>query len=295
MREVIGHQINRDACTDCGLCVEICPSTVYRWVGPRVEVDADRERLCGWCGQCMSICPTEAVIVEGFAYADFPAISERRADYQGLRELMRARRTCRRFNDDPISQEVLEKVLEAARTAPMGMPPSDVEVVVINGREKVQELVPEVARQMDELAKMLKSWIGRLIVRRMVGRDMFPELVKFFWQYAVPAAEQYRATGTDTFAWKCHALLLFHADRRGLCPQVDCDIACTYAMLAAEALGLGTGWNGMLQGAVDEAKEWKQRLGIPERNKVYAALTLGYPAHKWVRGAPWRFKSVRWV
>ena len=289
------HQINYETCTNCGLCVDICPSLVYRWLAERVEVDPANESLCGWCAQCMSICPTEAVTVQGFAYGDFAPLAQDTADYEPLLALMRARRTCRRFTDEPIPQEALERILEAARTAPMGMPPSIVEVVVINGRDKVQELIPELVRQTEWLGKALKNPLWRLILRRMVGRDMWPEFHKFASQYMEPMVKWYKEKGVDAFAWNCHAVLLFHAHRGGLCPQTDCDIACAYAMLAGEALGLGTGWNGMLQGGVDQSKQWKQRLGIPERNKVYAALTLGYPAHKWARGSPWKFKSVRWL
>ncbi len=291
---MVAHEINQEACKQCGLCVEICPSMVYHSGAGLVQVNPAYEPLCAVCGQCMAICPTQAVTVEGLNYADFPPLSRQPAAYEALLELMRARRTCRRFTDEPIPREVLDKVIEAAQTAPMAIPPSPVEVVVLNGREKVQEMVPEVVRQTEQLGKALKSRIGRMIVRRMVGRDMWASFYKFAMLFMEPMLAEYRKSGADMFSWHCHAVLFFHADRRGLSPQIDCDIACAYAMLAAESLGLGTGWNGMLQGTLDESKVWRERLGVPARNRIYAALTLGYPARQWERGAPWRFKSVRW-
>lgn len=53
---------------------------------------------------------------------------------------------------------------------------------------------------------------------------------------------------------------------------VDCSIACSYMMLAAHDVGLGTCWLGNFQ--QDAAREI---LGVPEDWEIVALLTLGYP------------------
>ncbi|MHA1467143.1 MAG: nitroreductase family protein [Promethearchaeota archaeon] len=64
----------------------------------------------------------------------------------------------------------------------------------------------------------------------------------------------------------------------------DAGIALTYGMLAAESLGLGTCWIGMVQGAVSANRDILKILGI--RGYVLGAFTLGFPAVKYRRTVP---------
>ena len=64
----------------------------------------------------------------------------------------------------------------------------------------------------------------------------------------------------------------------------DAGIALTYGMLAAESLGLGTCWIGMLQGAIPMNRDILNILGI--KGHVLGAFTLGFPAVKYRRTVP---------
>lgn len=48
---LVGVKLNRDACTDCGACLRVCPMDIQR-VG-------DRECIC--CGKCVSVCPSSVI------------------------------------------------------------------------------------------------------------------------------------------------------------------------------------------------------------------------------------------
>ena len=52
---MLGVKIDKDKCTDCGLCISACKMDV-RKVG-------DHE--CIQCGECMSVCPTKAIVWKG--------------------------------------------------------------------------------------------------------------------------------------------------------------------------------------------------------------------------------------
>lgn len=52
---MLGVKIDKDKCTDCGLCISACKMDV-RKVG-------DHE--CIHCGECMSVCPTKAIVWKG--------------------------------------------------------------------------------------------------------------------------------------------------------------------------------------------------------------------------------------
>ena len=52
---------DRDACTACGACAEICPVEALRLEGDLPVVD---EAWCIGCGVCATVCPADAVVVK---------------------------------------------------------------------------------------------------------------------------------------------------------------------------------------------------------------------------------------
>jgi len=58
----MGILVDRDKCTGCGICIEICPMDAIR-------LDEDgiphlRYDECWYCGACEEECPTEAITLE---------------------------------------------------------------------------------------------------------------------------------------------------------------------------------------------------------------------------------------
>ncbi|MGD9577318.1 MAG: 4Fe-4S binding protein [Syntrophorhabdus sp.] len=54
--------INREVCTACGLCAEVCPHKIMKKEGEEGSMfRQDRLFLCMTCGQCMAICPSQAI------------------------------------------------------------------------------------------------------------------------------------------------------------------------------------------------------------------------------------------
>ena len=69
--------------------------------------------------------------------------------------------------------------------------------------------------------------------------------------------------------------------------------------LLAHAHGIGTCWNGLLQGAAagDHLRGFTKLaevLELPEGHKCYAAATLGYPAVR-LHSLPPREVGITWV
>lgn len=63
-------EIDKEKCTYCGLCEELCDAIRINWIEPSGEslIPADDivvdEEKCDYCGLCEKICPSEAVKVE---------------------------------------------------------------------------------------------------------------------------------------------------------------------------------------------------------------------------------------
>jgi len=127
-------------------------------------------------------------------------------------------------------------------------------------------------------------WMMKLRMSKAAHRTMR--------EFVVPLlgllVEQYDA-GKDLFTYDAPAALLF---RHG--PQADAadiSIAATYAMLAAEALGIGSCMIGSSV-ALNHDKTFKRRYRIPAEHKIGLTLVLGYSVAKFHAALHRRLGSV---
>jgi len=58
--------IDKERCTGCGICVEVCPQRLFRVFEGKAEVFS--EEKCTRCGDCVRHCPTRAIIIEPWAH-----------------------------------------------------------------------------------------------------------------------------------------------------------------------------------------------------------------------------------
>ncbi|HEX9078373.1 MAG TPA: nitroreductase family protein, partial [Desulfuromonadaceae bacterium] len=72
----------------------------------------------------------------------------------------------------------------------------------------------------------------------------------------------------------------------------DAFIACTYAMLAAASLGLGTCMIGCAAPVLGRRKELLKKYGLPEGNAPKIVLILGYHGSPHRRAIRRNFQSV---
>ncbi len=63
------------------------------------------------------------------------------ANYEQLFALFQRRRCVREFIDKAVEPVIAEKILDAARTSPMGLPPSDENMLILDSKEKTRQFV----------------------------------------------------------------------------------------------------------------------------------------------------------
>jgi len=285
-------RVDEATCTHCGQCAGICPAEVLKLEEGRIVVRDDSPFGCVACGHCMMVCPTGAIRVSGRGVSPedllpMPAAGER-ATGDAVAALMRARRSIRHFTEQEVDEAMLDRVVEMAASAPMGIPPWDIGCVVVRGRKAVQELAGEIVQGYEGFLKIFRPWVLALM-RPVMGRAKYEQ----FRHFVRPLAATYvghRRAGRDALFYDAPAVIVFH--HSPYAEVADAMIACTYAMLAAESLGLGTTMIGGAAPAIQRNKALCQRLGVPERNTPAIAMILGYPAVRFQRAIRRQFASV---
>jgi len=281
-------------CTSCGLCVAVCPTETLRMTDGKVTVDRDTAFGCIGCGQCMAVCPEQAVAVLGRELSpdDLAPHPDRDglATDTALEGLLLSRRSIRHFKDREVELPTVDRVIELAATAPMGVPPSEVGLVVFHGRAKVQEYAADMVELMSGGLKFFRSPLFPLMGLTMgkAGRDLISSFVIPLLDTICTA----RNAGNDHLFYDAPLAIQFYAPQSA--DPADQDIAATYAMLAAESLGLGTCLIGSVGPVLVRSKAMKVKYGMPADAKPGLVLIAGYPRYKFSGTIKRTFAGVRY-
>jgi len=284
--------IDRSTCTVCGECAAICPVEVLSRDDREIRIDPSRGFGCIACGQCMMVCPSGSISVTGRRVSpgdllDLPA-PEHRATVEQLEALMRSRRSIRRFRAEAVPREAIDRVISAAASAPMGIPPWEVGVTVFPGRDKVHELAWDIADAYGRLLKFFGGPAGFLFRRgmRKPSRQQFDSFILPLGRMLVEGKRR----GVDFVLYDAPAALLFHSSPYG--DGADPFIACTYAMVAAEAMGLGSCMIGCVAPVLARRRDLMAKHGVPTGQIPKIVLILGYPAVRFRRAIRRPFLSL---
>lgn len=283
--------VDRLKCDLCGQCVKICPCEYLAVEYKTIVKRRDPSMACLTCGHCAAICPHQAIAVEsdGFRREDVLEFSkDDPPSYESLYRLLVGRRSIRQFQDQAVPGDAVSKILEAAQTAPIGLPPSDVKVCVLDGKAQVHAFAFDF---LDEVSR--KAWlfskVGIWILRPFMSAEQHRQMrVKIAPLYKILL--QGRRAGTDFLFYDAPLAMIFLTDEAD--PD-DSAIAATYAMLAAESLGLGSCMIGTVVPMLkDTGEKFKSKYQIPKEAGQGLAVIFGYPLPKFQRGVRRRFAGI---
>ena len=287
--------IDYEHCNSCGLCVKVCKGAPMYMEDRKVCIDQSRMFGCIACGQCVCVCPSNCITVKGRDFSSDDIISipdkESKATYTQLLALMSARRSVRNFKDREVERSVVENIVAAASTAPMGIPPSDVGILIFQGRDKVKAF-------RKDLLDVLKSWKRMMspaiiaTMRPFIGKENYISF-KSFVTPAVDAYIEMDKKGEDWFFYDAPLALYFYAASTS--DPADPYIAATYAMLAAESLGLGSCMLGFTGYAVKYSKKLRRKYKLPAKIQPGICVIFGYPAFNYQKALRRRFAEVRQI
>ena len=288
-------RINEDKCTGCGLCVSVCKDFSLKIENQKVKRADNPLFGCIACGHCMAICPSEAITVYGRTLSpddmfDLPD-SGTKATYEQLLCLFQRRRSIREFRDLPVDDALISKILEAAKTAPMGLPPSDVNVLVLSGKDKVRAFAKDFCIYLQGMRWLVSDWF--LFLMRPFWGKANDELFKGFVKPLFRIYTDHMQKGINLVNYDAPLAMYFYGSPYS--DPADPIIAATYAMIAAEALGLGTCMLGGVHPLIQsgkKAKLFRERQGIKYASREGLFVIFGYPQVIYKKGIRRSFASV---
>jgi len=164
-------------------------------------------------------------------------------------------------------------LIEISRYAPTAGNSQLVEWLVITDKNKIHAL-----------SGMVVEWV-RDVVAGKTQRAAPPYMALFITAWDA---------GYDAVLRSAPALIVAYAPKGASNGTVDLTLALAYLDLMAPAIGLGTCWAGLLQGALLSSPDLKKELGIPDGYPNHYPMMLGYPKFKYQRLPERKPPKIAW-
>ena len=254
-------EINRERCTRCGLCVDVCPANVINMGNEGPESTG---QSCIVCGHCVAVCPQGALdnikapLANQLLLGKTPVI-----DADTAARFLRARRSIRCYTQDAVPREKILKILDVARLAPTGGNSQGVAYHVVDDAETLRNITAATVDWMEEQVKKGSPWS----------------------QYFAGVINKYRKTGQDIILRGAPCMVVAITAKNFLPRGRDnTHFSLAYAELYAPAIKLGTCWAGFFEAcAADGYQPLLNLLNLPAEMAVTGGLMVGYPKYTYKR------------
>jgi FMN reductase [NAD(P)H] len=170
-------------------------------------------------------------------------------------DILRRRKMVRNYTDEPVSREVVERIVERGRRAPSGGFSQGVRMVVVTEKE-IRSRIAELADEPYYLERGHEPWISRAPVHVVVAmrEDDYHD------RYREPD----KLEDGEEIEWRVPWW------------WVDAGKAMMLLLLAAVDEGLGAGLFGLYP--PENSDRLRELLGMPQDLEIVGVVTVGHPA-----------------
>jgi nitroreductase/NAD-dependent dihydropyrimidine dehydrogenase PreA subunit len=255
--------IDETRCVQCGECAADCPVSIIDLDGenglPRIP--EHKESYCIRCQHCLAVCPTAALSILGhdpdLCAKVMPPAPE------ALENLIRSRRSVRRFSPQAVDRDTLNRLMDVAACAPTGKNQRLVRFTLVDDPLVMEEI-------------RVRTMEG---IRKAAMEDSLPDGMEFFAKFLAPYEQ-----GRDIIYRQAPHMLIASAPSDSAAPEADPFIALSYFEITAQSLGLGTLWCGFARWALQSVvPQLGRAMGIPADHRSMYAMMFGRPAVRYAR------------
>ncbi len=285
--------IDKELCNKCGICVSRC-SDCYTSFDDEIAVEANDDN-CNLCGHCVALCPVGAIVHKNMDMKNFIKIDRKsKIGINDFSQLIRDRRSHRFFKEKEIPKEDLEKLIDICRYSPTGNNSQDVEIMIIQNKDKIRKLFNHT---IDFFENNLDDLIEESEKSKSIGMDV-PLTTKTALSMIGNLEKLVRSrnsSGTDDIFYEAPAVIIFHAPSDDGTPKDDCVIASTIMTLFARTISLESCYIGHFELAANRYLPIIEELDLTAGNKVFSTLIIGYPMFKFFKSVDRRPINVKWL
>lgn len=226
------------------------------------------ERCLG-CGHCIAVCPKNAISEDALDMGEVVPIPAK-PDSTLVSSLMQARRSCRHYTAEPVSEADLQRLLTAARYCPTAKNLQATRYIAVTKR------IPAL---LDAALEGLGK-VGTATLETAVDCNEIRRAESFIrW-----AAQRKEDRTFDPLFFHAPLLLMFVAEGD---PR-DAAAAAAYTELMAASLGLGCLYSGYFTACAAESQDVRTLLQLKPNESVVRCLVLGHPDIRFLRTVPRR-------
>jgi nitroreductase len=188
-------------------------------------------------------------------------------DYEGFLKLVKTRRSIRSFKPDPVPDEYVERIIEAARWAPSGANSQPWEFIVVKDKQ-IKDRIVDIVNEHSEYSRKVE------LTREEDLR--FPAISGPVREPGYKNAPVFIILCGDPRTKEAYPLLTLvtRGDSHFTSGLAN---AFLYMTLAATTLGLGCQWVSATGNPFVKSL-LRGLLEIPQNLEIYDMLVLGYPA-----------------
>jgi len=197
-------------------------------------------------------------------------------EFAELGELIKTRRSVRKFQEKPVPEDLLLKALELATWAPNGGNYQLWRFLIINNKDLIEKMADAVKAK----TELISSWpearqFGEVVERWRKSSDFFRGapvcIAVLMGKYSSIADQILRARGeTDPVGREMRSYR-----QLGNSSLQSVAAAITYLLLILHYFGLGATW---MAGPQQAKKQIEQLLGVPPEWDFVDLIPVGYPA-----------------
>lgn len=274
--------INLEKCIGCSLCVKDCQCSDIEIVDDKAK---SKQKSCLNCGHCIAVCPENAISINEYDMGEVIDYKEDQFQLESTKVLnsVKFRRSIRHFKDMPVEKDKLIKIIEAGRFTPSGGNRQPLSFVVI--QDKMKQLT-------DMTLNVLNDMANNYVQNEDDPLDTQKKRYAVMWKMM---HRQYNKYGKDLLFFNAPAMVIILSDKTlSFNPYVDGGLAAANMQAMADALNLGTCFNGFFTFASNDYNI-RKLLNISDNKIVVTSLLLGYTNNKYFRTVPRKKAEINWL
>ena len=286
--------IDIDSCTKCKACVRDCVAKLYLFESDRLQFSENFEEDCIGCGHCVAVCPVKIIQLKNSLVEDEKELTDliEPPSFESFATLIKTRRSIRQFKDEPVSKEIIEKILQLARYSPTGSNEENVYYIVVQDPELLAKFSDEITLQVTNFVKKYEDPKGYESLKAAFPKGMIEKVGEYIERFKriLEAIE----AGYEFWRWN-REIIIIYSPKNAMTLVENCSLAASSIMLAAQTLGLGTCSLGFATTFLNQFRTVSKIAKIPRKHKVAYTLAIGYPKVKYFRTPARKPLNVKWL